>query len=273
MKSPFFSIVILWRRAYNLYNSGINTRDREVIRMIGTGTVVNTAAIIAGGLAGHFAGRLFRQDQQDALTKACGISVHFIAVAGAMQGMLKIDAGNIVSGRSMLVVLCLALGTVIGEAIGIEKGFERFGEWLKRKTGNSGDRQFVGAFVTASLTVCIGAMAIVGAIQDGMMGDPSTLSVKAVLDFIIILVMTSSMGKGCAFSAIPVFVFEGAVTLLARLVSPVMTDLAIAYLSLIGSVLIFCVGVNLVWGKKVSVANMLPAVLLAVAAAYVPWSF
>ena len=85
--------------------------------------------------------------------------------------------------------------------------------------------------------------------------------------------MTPSLGKGCAFSAIPVFVFEGAITLLARLVSPVMTDTAIAYLSLIGSILIFCVGVNLVWGKRIRVANMLPAVVLAVAAAYLPWSF
>ena len=173
----------------------------------------------------------------------------------------------------MLVVLCLALGTVIGELLGIEKGFERFGEWLKRKTGNSGDPQFVNAFVTASLTVCIGAMAVVGAIQDGILGDCSTLAVKSVLDFIIIAVMTSSMGKGCAFSAIPVFLFEGAITLLARLVAPIMTDLAIAYLSLIGAILIFCVGLNLVWGKKVRVANMLPAVLFAAAAAYLPWTF
>ena len=173
----------------------------------------------------------------------------------------------------MLVVLCLALGTVIGELLGIEKGFERFGEWLKRKTGNSGDPQFVNAFVTASLTVCIGAMAVVGAIQDGILGDCSTLAVKSVLDFIIVAVMTSSMGKGCAFSAIPVFLFEGAITLLARLVAPIMTDLAIAYLSLIGAILIFCVGLNLVWGKKVRVANMLPALVLAVLAAYLPFSF
>ena len=113
-------------------------------------------------------------------------------------------------------------------------------------------------------------MAIVGAIQDGILGDYSTLAVKAVLDFIIIAVMTSSLGKGCAFSAIPVFLFEGSITLLAQLVSPIMTDLAIAYLSLIGSILIFCVGVNLVWGKMIRVANMLPAVLLAVIAAYLP---
>lgn len=239
--------------------------------MIGLGTIINSAAIIAGGLAGHFTGKIFRQEQQDALNMACGISVLFIAIAGAMQGMLQIDGSTLVSGRSMLVVLCLAIGTVIGEMIGIENGFERFGEWLKMKTGNSGDRQFVHAFVTASLTVCIGAMAIVGAIQDGISGDYSTLAVKSVLDLIIIAVMTSSMGKGCTFSAIPVFVFEGMVTLLARLVAPVMTQQAVAYLSLIGSVLIFCVGVNLVWGKKIRVANMLPAVVLAVAAAYVPW--
>ncbi len=233
----------------------------------------NTAAIVFGGAVGHFAGKLFRQEQQAALNKACGISVLFIAIAGAMQGMMGIDGGRLVSGKSMLVVLCLAAGTVVGELAGIESGFEKFGEWLKKKTGNSGDRDFVNAFVTASLTVCIGAMAIVGAIQDGITGDYSTLAVKAVLDFVIVAVMTSSLGKGSAFSAMPVFVFEGAVTLFARLLSPVMTDLAIAYLSLVGSVLIFCVGVNLVWGKTIRVANMLPAIILAVVAAYLPWSF
>ena len=116
-------------------------------------------------------------------------------------------------------------------------------------------------------------MAIVGAIQDGVSGDYSTLAVKAVLDFIIVAVMTSSLGKGCMFSAIPVFLFEGAVTVLARIVSPVMTETAIAYLSLIGAVLIFCVGLNLVWGKRIRVANMLPAVIIAVLFAYLPWAF
>lgn len=241
--------------------------------MIGLGTIINSIAIIAGGLLGHFTGKLFNSEQQESLNKTCGISVLFIAVAGAMQGMLKIEGGEIMSGKSMLVVLCLALGTIIGELIGIEKGFERFGEWLKRKTGNSGDAGFVGAFVSASLTVCIGAMAIVGAIQDGILRDCTTLAVKSVLDFIIIAVMTSSMGKGCVFSAIPVFIFEGSITLLARLISPLMTELAIAYLSLVGSILIFCVGINLVWGKMLRGANMLPAVLLAAAAAYLPLGF
>ena len=99
--------------------------------MTGLGTIINTAAIIVGGIIGHFTGKLFKQEQQAALNKSCGISVLFIAIAGAMQGMLHIDAGAVVSGKSMLVVLCLAIGTIIGELIGIEKGFERFGEWLK----------------------------------------------------------------------------------------------------------------------------------------------
>ena len=241
--------------------------------MIGLGTIINSVSILAGGAVGHFTGKLFRPDQRASLNRACGVSVLFIAVAGAMEGMLRIEGTAIVSGKSMLVVLCLAVGTVIGEWIGIERGFERFGAWLKEKSGSSGDADFVNAFVTASLTVSIGAMAIVGAIQDGLLNDYSTLAVKSVLDFIIIAVMTSTMGRGCVFSAIPVFVFEGCITLLARLVAPIMTAEAISYLSLVGSVLIFCIGVNLVWGKKLNVANMLPAVVLAVLAAYLLWGF
>jgi len=238
--------------------------------MVGLGTLINTAGIILGGLSGHFFGKLLKERHQASLTVACGISVMFIGIAGAMQGMLTINDGVINSGQAMFVTICLALGTLIGEIIDIEGLFERFGEWLKVKTGNAKDKEFVNAFVTASLTVCIGAMAIMGAIQDGILGDWSILATKAVLDFIIIMVMTCSMGKGCSFSAIPVFLFEGAVTVFASLLKPIMTDPALEYLSLIGSILIFCVGLNLVWGKKVRVANMLPAVVFAVAAAFLP---
>lgn len=237
--------------------------------MIGLGTIINTAAIILGGLSGHFFGKMLKKRHQSSLTSACGVSVLFIGIAGAMQGMLTIQDGVFTSGQTMLVTLCLAIGTLIGEIINIEDAFERFGEWLKIKSGNARDKDFVNAFVTASLTVCIGAMAIVGAIQDGIFGDWSLLATKAVLDFIIIMVMTCSLGKGCAFSAIPVLIFEGVITVFASFLKPVMTDLAMDYLSLIGSILIFCVGLNLVWGKKIRVANMLPAVVLAVAAAFV----
>ena len=237
--------------------------------MIGLGTIINAGAIVIGGLLGLFGGRLVKPRVQEGLNMACGVSVLFIGMAGALAGMLAVGTDGLTGVNSMLVVGCLALGTLVGELVDIENAFNRFGEWLKQKTGNAGDSRFVNAFVTASLTVCIGAMAIVGSIQDGISGDWSVLGTKAILDLIIILVMTCSMGKGCLFSAIPVFILQGAVTLLARLISPVMTDAALTNISFIGSILIFCVGLNLVWGPKVRVANMLPALLFAIAAAFV----
>lgn len=241
--------------------------------MPGMGTMINAAAIVLGGAAGLLFGRFFSEQKQDALSKACGISVLFIGIGGALEGMLTVDGPAVASGKGMLITICLAAGALIGELLGIEELFERFGRWLKVKTGSAKDKRFVEGFVTASLTVCIGAMAIVGAVQDGLEGDYSILATKAILDFIIILVMTCSLGKGCLFSAIPVLILQGGVTALAQLIKPLMTEAALANLSMIGSVLIFCVGVNLVWGKKVRVANLLPAVVLAAGAAFLPFSF
>ena len=240
--------------------------------MVGLGTIINSAAIIVGGVFGHLFGKILNERIQDSLQKASGICVLFIGIAGAMEGMLKLSGSSLSAGRSMLIVTSLALGALVGEILNIEHGFERFGEWLKVKTGNARDKSFVEGFVTASLTVCIGAMAVVGSIKDGISGDYSILVTKAILDLIIITVMTCSLGKGCAFSAIPVAVFQGLITALARLIKPLMTDGALANLSLIGSILIFCVGVNLVWDKRIKVANLLPSLVFAVAIAFLPFN-
>lgn len=238
--------------------------------MIGLGTIINTVAVIAGGFIGMFFGGLLKERHQNTLQLTCGVSVMFIAIAGAMEGMLEIVDGRLSSIRSMFIVICLLLGAITGEIINIEGWFERFGEWLKVKTHNSKDVHFVEGFLTTSFTICIGAMAIVGSIQDGINGDYSILAIKAVLDFIIVIVMTSSMGKGCIFSAIPIFVLQGSVTLLAKVMQGIMTEAAQTNLSLIGSILIFCVGLNLVWGKKIRVANLLPSIVYAVIAAFLP---
>lgn len=230
--------------------------------MIGLGTIINVVGIIAGGLLGKIFGRFLSERYQDTLAKACGVSVLFIGIAGALEEMLTVSGSQVVSGKSMLIVACLTLGALVGEFFDLEEKFENFGEWLKIKTGNAKEKSFVEGFVTATLTVCIGAMAIVGAIEDGIFGDYSILATKAVLDLIIVLVMTCSLGKGCAFSAIPVAVFQGTITLLAKFIKPIMTEAALSNLSLVGSVLIFCVGINLVWGKKIRVANLLPAIVL-----------
>ena len=238
--------------------------------MYGLGTIINTAAIVAGGAGGALFGRFLKENVQDTLTKVCGVSTLFIAITGALEQMLTVENGAIVSHGAMLVIGCLTIGAVIGELLNLEGAFESFGEWLKLKTGNARDKRFVDAFVTASLTVCIGAMAIVGSIEDGISGDYSILATKAVLDFIIIMVMSCSMGRGAIFSAIPVAILQGSITVLAGLLRPVMTVGALANLSMVGNVLIFCVGINLVWGKKVRVANLLPAIVIAVIAAFLP---
>ena len=196
----------------------------KVKEMVGLGTIINTGAILAGGVLGALFGRFLSDSAQDTLTKVCGVSTLFIAITGALEGMLTVVDGKIVSGGAMLVIGCLAIGAVIGELMDIEGGFERFGQWLKIKSGNARDKGFVNAFVTASLTVCIGAMAIVGSIQDGLVGDYSILATKAILDLIIIMVMSCSLGKGAVFSAIPVAVFQGSITALAGLLRPVMTE-------------------------------------------------
>lgn len=238
--------------------------------MAGLGTIINMAGILGGGLGGLLFGNRLGKRYQDTLMSANGICVLFLGISGCLQEMFTIVQGEITSQKTMMMIGSFAIGGLIGEWMNIEAQMEQFGSWLKIKTKNDQDTGFVDGFVTASLTVCIGAMAVVGAIQDGIMGDSSVLAAKAVLDLIIIFVLTAAMGKGCVFSAIPVGIFQGLITLMARLLEPIMTPAALSNLSLTGSILIFCVGVNLIWGKKVKVANLLPAIVIAVIWAFFP---
>ena len=239
--------------------------------MIGLGTIINTIGILIGGIFGFLFKKVLNERIQDTLRKAVGIAVLFIGICGALEGILVIQDGIIVTQHVLLIVICMALGGLIGEIINIEGGFEKLGNWLQQKSGSNGDNKFVEGFVMTSFTVCIGAMAIVGAIEDGLTGDYTILLTKTMLDIITVTIMTASLGKGCIFSAIPVFVLQGSVTLLATLLVPVFTAEALTNLSVVGNVLIFCVGVNLVWGNKVRVANFLPAIIFAVIFAFLPF--
>lgn len=239
--------------------------------MAGAGTLINIAGILVGGLTGMTFGKIMKPRYQEILMLATGVCVLFIGMGGALENMLTITDGQLSSGGTLMIIICFALGSLLGEWLNIERQIARFGEWLKIKTGSRGDATFVDGFVTASMTICIGAMAVVGAIQDGIFGDYSVLAAKAVIDLILILVMTASMGRGCMFAAIPVGVFQGCITLLARLVQPLMTEQALANLSLTGSIMIFCIGINLVWNRKIRVVNMLPTIVLAVAWAFLPF--
>lgn len=234
--------------------------------MKGLGTIVNVLAIIAAGLIGLSCKRFFKERYQETIIKATGFAILFLGAAGTLSKMLipTADGTALTVSGSMMMILSLAIGALFGEILDIDGLFERFGEWLKRKTGSAGDNQFTNGFVSASLTVSIGAMAIMGSIQDGIYGDPSTLYAKAVLDFIIVLLMSASMGKGCLFSFIPVGAFQGLVTALAVILSGFMTTAVLDSLSLVGNILIFCVGINLIWPKTIKAANLLPALVVAV---------
>ena len=238
--------------------------------MVGLGTVINVAGIVCGGLLGLALGKRLPERFQTILIQATSVCVLFLGIGGCMEQMLHLSEGKLVSSGSIMMILCFVFGSIVGELINIDLRLEQFGAWLKVKTGSSGDTTFVDGFVTASLTVCIGAMAVVGAVQDGIYGNYSILAAKAVLDLIIVLVMTASIGKGCIFSAIPVGMFQGLITVLAVFIEPFLTETALANLSLTGSIMIFCVGVNLIWDVKIRVANMLPTLVFAVLWDFLP---
>ena len=234
------------------------------------GTIINALAIIAGGVIGIACKRFLKESFQDTIIKATGFSVVFLGAAGTLSKMLVASSdGSLSTQGSMMMILSLAFGALLGEAVDIDGKFEQFGEWLKHKTGSDSDNQFTNGFVSASLTVSVGAMAVLGSIQDGIYGDYSTLAAKAVLDFIIILIMASAMGRGCVFSFIPVAVLQGSMTALAAVLAGFVSDAMLNNLSLVGNILIFCVGINLVWPKTIKVANLLPALIIAMAMAFV----
>ena len=243
--------------------------------MIGTGTIVNVLAIIAGGLLGLLAKGRRKLRGQDGVIHALGLATMFIGAGSALCGMLAVSQGSLTTfgtRDTLFMILALALGTAVGEWMDLDRRMEQLGVWLKtRADRKGGDSQFVQGFVTASLVVCIGAMAIVGSIQDGLSGDPSTLYTKSILDFLIVMIFASTYGKGAIFSALPVGVLQGSVTLCAGLLAPVFRPAIISNLSFLGNMLIFCVGVNLCFGPKFKVANMLPALVFgAVFTALIP---
>lgn len=232
--------------------------------MRGLGTIANVATVIVGGLLGILVRNGLKQRFQDILMKALGLCTIFLGIAGALTGLLDISSdGTISTTGTAVLIASLVGGSLIGEWINIERLLERFGEWLKRKAKSENDAGFVNGFITTSLVICVGAMAVVGSIEDGLSGNASMLYAKAVLDGVIVMIFASTYGKGAIFSAIPVCIFQGSITLLAGLIAPLLGETVIASLSFVGSSLIFCVGINLIFGSKFKVANMLPSLLIA----------
>ncbi|MCC8161761.1 MAG: DUF554 domain-containing protein [Lachnospiraceae bacterium] len=229
--------------------------------MKGLGTIINVIAVLAGGGIGLVVRGGMKQRYQDIMMQALGMATIFVGIVGALQGMLTVEDGSLGSQGTLLLVLSLTLGGLVGEFLNIEEKLEQFGEWLKQKVHAEQNARFVEAFVTTSLVICVGAMAIVGALEDGLNGDANMLIIKSALDFAIVIVFASTLGVGSLFSAIPIAIWEGGITLAATLIAPFLSDALITDLSAVGSVLIFGVGVNLLFDRKIRVGNLLPALL------------
>ena len=232
--------------------------------MIGLGTIVNTVAVIAGGLLGMLLKNGIAKKFENILMQALGLAIIFIGAGGVLEYMLVVENGSISTRGTMLLIFSLVIGCILGQWLDIEARMETIGIKLKQTVRVKNDNHFVEGFVTTSLIICVGAMAIVGSMQDGLSGDSSMLIAKSLLDFAIVAILASTYGVGAVFSAVPIFVYQGAITLISALFGAVISGALIEELSYVGSALIFCVGINLVREKTFQVANMLPALLVPV---------
>ena len=230
--------------------------------MIGLGTIANTVAVILGGALGLLLKNGIAKRFEQILMQALGLAVIFIGVSGVLEHMLVIENGSITTQDTMLLIFSLVIGSLLGEWIDLAAKMETIGIKLKAVAKVKNDNRFVDGFVTTSLIICVGAMAIVGAMQDGLTGDSSMLIAKSLLDFVLVAILTAAYGIGSAFSAIPIFIYQGSITLIAALFGSIISDALIAKLSFVGSALVFCVGVNLIREKTFRVANLLPALLI-----------
>lgn len=217
------------------------------------GTLINCAAIIAGSLFGLLLRRGMKDSMSKTVMQGVGMSVILIGVTGAIK-----------TGNTLLVILSMVIGGVLGAWIDIDSKMNQLGAWAQKKLtrGDDENNTFAKGFVTASLVYCVGAMAVVGSLDSGIRGDHSTLIAKAALDGITAIIFSSSLGIGVMLSAVPVLIYQGTIALLGTAIAPLLSDVVITEMSSVGGLLIMGIGVNMLLNTEIKVANLLPAILI-----------
>lgn len=221
------------------------------------GTIVNAAAVLAGGLVGLLIKGGLREKYKEIVMQAISLAVLFLGASSALSGMLDPDA------QPVLFIISLVIGSGLGTLLDLDYRLQYLGDLLQAKLGGSGSDISQG-FVTASLLFCVGTMSILGALESGIQGVHTTLFVKSVLDGTAAIIFASTLGVGVVLSAGAVFCYQGILTMLARFIQPFLTTDMIREISLVGGILIFALGLNMMEIKKIKVANMLPAILVPV---------
>lgn len=223
------------------------------------GTLINTVAILVGTALGLLLRKGIPERLRDTVVQGQGLCVILIGLSGALK-----------TQDTLGMIICMVVGGLIGAAIDIERRLNDLGGFIERKVsrGGAAEGSIAKGFVSASLVFCVGAMAIVGAMDSGLRGDHSTLIAKSALDGIFAIFFTSSMGIGVGLSAVAVFLYQGAFALLAMWIEPLLTEAIITEMSAVGGLLIVGIGLNMLYDKHIAVGNLLPAIFLPMA--YVP---
>lgn len=211
------------------------------------GTVVNSLAIVAGGAIGLILGKGVKEKYKETIISGLGLAILIIGIMNALE-----------SNNFIVVVCSIAIGSFIGEWIDIEARLEQFGHRLEKRFSNS-ESNIAKGFITTTLIYCVGAMAIVGALESGLMGSHETLFTKSILDGISSIIFASTMGIGVIFSAVSVFLYQGFITVGSSMLSGLFTEFVIADITSIGGILILGIAMNVMEIKKIKVGNMLPA--------------
>lgn len=224
--------------------------------MVGSGTMANVAAIAGGSLIGLLIGKNIKEKYQETVLHGLSLCVMMLGMQMAFQGQ-----------HILITIASLVIGSILGEALDIEGRLEKIGlhlaHFFNRKGGSASENDFVQGFLYTSLLYCVGAMAIVGSIQDGMSGNPATLYTKAAIDGLSGIVYAANMGVGVMFSALAVGAYQGTLTVLADFLGPYLSQVVIQEISAAGGLMILAVGINMAKILKIRVGNMLPGLFVA----------
>jgi uncharacterized membrane protein YqgA involved in biofilm formation len=228
------------------------------------GTFVNSAAILVGGAAGLLLRRGLSKQFEETALRLVGLGVVIVGLNGILSSMMTADSasGRLSDSGGIVLILSLVIGGLSGEWLDIDGKIIELGAAVERRLGAEG---FAKGFVAASLLFCIGAMAIVGSLNDGLLGDSSILLIKSTLDGITAIVLASSLGYGVVFSAVSVFLYQGAITMGASFLAPVLSDRLLDLICMVGFCIVLVIGTNLMGLTRYKTANMLPCLLVPIA--------
>ena len=235
-----------------------------------TGTIINSLSILAGSLLGLAIQAITRKSAKDVAVDSISGRLQTIVMQGMALCVIYIGISGSLKGENTLIaIISIAVGAIIGELLDLDRRMHTLGDWVQAKTSRlihtqEGTPSVADGFVAASLLFCVGAMAIVGSLENGLTGNYDTLKAKSVIDGITAIVFASSLGVGVAFSAAAIFLYQGAISLAAGLLAPLLSDTVIAEMTCVGSLLIAALGLNMLNVTKIKVMNFVPAIFLPI---------